>query len=178
VPAVASVHATTASPVRLFAAGVGYWLWASSRPEHDGPHGPPLTVSQVNDLAVGAFKVEGGRERDVARASWRGRCGKRTRDPLPLRSGVCKPRTRHRRRARPARRLVLHAQPQLRPTARVDARPRHPPDHDDRRKLFLRRHQRARGGGTVRATGSVRSRRCRRHSGLSRSEGPASAPSE
>jgi len=55
----------------VFLPGLGYWLWTSTRPEHDGPHGPPLTVSQVNDLAVGTFKIEGGRERDVTRARCR-----------------------------------------------------------------------------------------------------------
>ena len=52
-------------------AGLGYWLWSATRPAHDGGHGPPLTVSRVSDLAVGAFKIEAGRERDVARASCR-----------------------------------------------------------------------------------------------------------
>jgi hypothetical protein len=57
--------------VFLLVAGLSYWLWGATRPAHDGGHGPPLTVSRVSDLAVGTFKIEGGRERDVARAGCR-----------------------------------------------------------------------------------------------------------
>lgn len=52
-------------------AGLGYWLWGATRPAHDGGHGPPLAASRVSALAVGTFKIEGGRERDVSRASCR-----------------------------------------------------------------------------------------------------------
>ena len=50
----------------------GYWLWETTRPAHEGKHGPPLTISQVSDLAtVGPFQIEGGRQRDVTSARCR-----------------------------------------------------------------------------------------------------------
>jgi hypothetical protein len=44
----------------LLAIGGGYWLWDSTHHDHSEPHGPPLTVAQIEGFARGTFVDDSG----------------------------------------------------------------------------------------------------------------------
>lgn len=51
--------------------GLGYWAWDASHHDHGGPHGQPMTISQMNRQARGTFTDEGGVPREVRSADCR-----------------------------------------------------------------------------------------------------------
>jgi hypothetical protein len=44
----------------LVVIGIGYWIWDATHHDHDTEHGPPLTIAEVEQYAVGPYQTSEG----------------------------------------------------------------------------------------------------------------------
>lgn len=58
-------------PLLLLFGGL-FWFWDSTHHDHDGPHGVPMPVAQIETVSLGTFEVEDGSTTVVTNAACRG----------------------------------------------------------------------------------------------------------
>jgi hypothetical protein len=49
--------------------GLLYWAWDVTHHDHGGPHGTPMTVTEIQRVAVGAFTTDDGESHSIQQAT-------------------------------------------------------------------------------------------------------------